>query len=81
VPSIFSTLLTPDARRVAPPPAEVNLRRVVLVGIALWGVALAVFAVLHLTDVVTGWHALAICGAGLVLGLIGLAWTRLSRRI
>lgn len=49
------------------------MRKVVLVGLGLWTVALVVALVLVAMDVKT-WNAVWVCLAGIALGGIGLAW-------
>ncbi|MGN8245034.1 DUF2530 domain-containing protein [Cellulomonas soli] len=56
-------------------PVKVDLRHVVLVGMALWTVGLIVVGVLALTGRAPG-QAVAVCVAGLVLGVLALLWTR-----
>jgi len=66
------------ALRTPPEPVPVDLRRVVLVGMAVWLVALVPCVLLgSLTDV--GWTPVWVCLAGLVLGGLGLDWTRRHR--
>ena len=60
-------------------PIELDLRRVFLAGVAIWGVALVVAVVLMVMDLVSV-RALAICGTGLVLGLLALGWEHRRRR-
>jgi hypothetical protein len=78
VPSFVTLLLHPDRRRPDPAPRRVDLRAVILAGMALWTVALVVCAVLLATGVL-GPRAVATCAAGLVLGVLGLAWERSNR--
>ena len=71
----MSTLLHPQ--RTPPPPIDVDLARVVAVGTAVWGAALLVTTALWLTGVTPGEWA-AVCGSGVVLGVIGWFWARRS---
>lgn len=66
------------ALRTPPEPVAVDLRRVVLVGMAAWLVALVPCVLLgSLTDV--GWTPAWVCLAGIALGALGLDWTRRHR--
>ncbi len=56
----------------------VNLRVVVLAGIACWVVATVVLAILVAAGV-KPWTTLAVCASGLALGGIGLLWARGQR--
>jgi hypothetical protein len=79
VPSLVDVLLHPEQRRPGPPPLKVDLRRVLLAGIAAWAVALVVGFVLLVMGVQDG-ASVAVCGAGLALGGLGLLWERRNRR-
>ena len=59
-------------------PLPVDLTRVAVIGTALWASALLVMIVLALT-VGAPDRGVAICAAGVVLGLLGIAWTRRRR--
>lgn len=54
-------------------PVEVDLARVMRVGMVLWAVGLAATAVLALTGT-TGWVPVAVCATGLALGGLGVLW-------
>ncbi len=73
VPSTVTLLLHPERRRPDPPPLRVDLRVVLLAGMALWAVALVVCAVLLVTGTL-GPRPVTTCAAGLVLGVAGLWW-------
>jgi hypothetical protein len=79
VPSLVDLLLHPEQRRPSPPPLKVDLRRVMLAGIAVWAVALVGALVLLATGAQDG-TGVAVCGAGLALGGLGLLWERRNRR-
>ncbi|MCL1870927.1 MAG: DUF2530 domain-containing protein [Promicromonosporaceae bacterium] len=78
MPSLVRLLTHPEARRPGPGPLAVDLRKVLLVGIGAWVVALVVLVVLTLAGV-GGWIEVAVCGAGLALGGVGLLWDRRHR--
>ncbi|SDO42918.1 Protein of unknown function [Klenkia soli] len=65
----------PAPTRPSPPPLRVETRRVVLVGAALWAIALVVVLVLPV-DAVWVWT----CVCGLVLAVLGLALMRWQQR-
>ena len=77
--AVLDVVLRPDRRRADPPPVDVDMRRVFLVGLALWAVALGVAAVLWSVGVITPTPVWS-CAAGVGLGFVGLAWERLRRR-
>ena len=62
--------LKDSERRPDPVPVATDDRKAVLVGTGLWLVALVVVAL-----VMPASYALWTCGAGIVLGLVGLAYT------
>ena len=78
VPSFVTLLLHPERRRPDPAPWRVDLRVVILAGMALWAVALVVCGILLSTGAL-GPRAVATCAAGLVLGFLGLGWERRNR--
>lgn len=80
LPPVVEVILRPDRRRPDPPPVDVDMRKVFLVGLALWVVALVVAVVLWLVGVVTTTPVWS-CMAGVALGLVGLGWERVHRRV
>lgn len=62
-----------------PPPLRVDLRRVLLAGMAAWLVALVVTGVLAAVGRATT-EVVATCATGLLLGGGGLLWERRHRR-
>lgn len=79
MPSLVRLLTRPELRRPGPPPLEVDVRTVVLWALAAWTLALVVSVVLALLDI-ESWSAVAVCGAGIALGGLGLLWLRGKRR-
>lgn len=80
LPPVLEVILRPDRRRPDPPPVDVDMRRVFLVGLALWAVGLVVTVVLWRVGVVTSTPVWS-CVAGVALGLVGLGWDRVHRRL
>jgi Protein of unknown function (DUF2530) len=78
LPAVLEVFLRPDRRRPDPPPVEVDMRKVFLVGTVLWVVALAAAALLWVTGVITSTPVWS-CAAGVVIGVVGLVWARLHR--
>ena len=74
MPSLIAKLLHPT--RTPPPPVDVDLGRVMLIGTAVWGVALVVAVVLALGDDEASWMPAWVCATGVLLGLFGVLWAR-----
>lgn len=66
-------------RRPDPPPAQVDLARLLLVGTGLWLAALVVCIVLWSTGDPAAARGAATSGVGILLGLVGLLWVRSGR--
>ena len=75
MPSLIDVVLHPERHRASPQPLPVNLRPVVRVGIAVWVVALVVASTLWFIGGVPP-TAVWTCGAGVVLGALGLGLLR-----
>ena len=73
MPSLLDKLFRPT--RTAPPPVNVDLGRVMLVGTAAWAVAVAVTTVLALTGTAS-WTPSWVCATGVFFGLLGILWAR-----
>ncbi|WP_082495025.1 DUF2530 domain-containing protein [Cellulomonas sp. Leaf334] len=73
MPSLIARLLHPT--RTPPPPVDVDLGRVMLVGTAVWGVAFVVAVVLAGSGDAS-WMPAWVCATGVVLGLLGVLWAR-----
>jgi hypothetical protein len=76
--SALSNVRRQDHPRVSPEPLVIDLRRVVIIGMALWAVAAVVCGVLWWLTDLPG-TTLAVCGTGVLLGLVGLSWERRHR--
>ena len=74
MPSLIARLLHP--RRTPPPPVDVDLGRVMLVGAGLWTVAFVVAVLMAWGDDDASWMPAWVCATGAVLGLLGLVWAR-----
>ncbi|GCD19875.1 DUF2530 domain-containing protein [Cellulomonas sp. H30R-01] len=76
MPSLLDRLLRPE--RTPPPPVQVDLAHVLLVGTGVWVAGLVVCAVLGWTGA-TDWVPTVVCATGVVIGLGALAWARRRR--
>ena len=75
VTSVFSLMLDPSRRRPDPAPLPVDLFQMLLVGIALWCVALVATWLRWRTGAVPT-ESLWTCVAGIVGGVVALLWAR-----
>jgi hypothetical protein len=73
MPTVIEVIVRADRRRPDPPPVRVDMRRVILVGIVAWLIALVVTTVLWWMGEATTTPVWS-CVAGAVLGVAGLAW-------
>ena len=78
VPSVIDTLLHPQ--RTPPPPIDVDLARVMGAGTVAWAASMVVTGVLWWLDLAPG-EWVYVCGAGVVLGLAGVLWSRRNGRL
>lgn len=76
----FELFLHPERRRPGPKPRQVDLRRAILAGLALWALAAAVLGVIALTTDLPVRSNLVVCATGGGLGLLALAWEQDNRR-
>jgi uncharacterized membrane protein YhhN len=76
MPAVLEVILRADRRRPDPPTVQVDMRRVLVVGIIAWLVALLVAVALWVLDA-AGSTPVWTCAAGAVLGVLGLLWGRL----
>ncbi|KQT02234.1 DUF2530 domain-containing protein [Cellulomonas sp. Leaf395] len=74
MPSLIARLLHPT--RTPPPPVDVDLGRVMLVGTGVWAVAFVVAVVLAWAGDDASWTPAWVCATGVVLGLLGMGWAR-----
>lgn len=74
----LAPIFNPDARRPMPRPVRVDLRRVFLAGLALWGIALIVCLVLMAAGVNIH-HALGVVVSGIIVGMVMLVWEHFDR--
>jgi hypothetical protein len=79
MPTVLEVILRADRRRPDPPPVRVDMRRVFLVGIGAWLIALVVTAALWWVGAASTTPVWS-CIAGAALGLVGLAWERVRGR-
>ncbi|MCP2264693.1 DUF2530 domain-containing protein [Promicromonospora thailandica] len=78
MPTIRSLLAHPEERRPSPPAPRADLFRVFGAGVGMFAVGLVVSLILLLTGSGST-ETTAICGAGMVLGGLGLLWARHRR--
>ncbi len=74
----FAPIVNPDARKPAPKPLRVDLRKVFAIGTVAWLVATLitiVIAFLHLTT----WFPALICASGATIGVLLLIWEHFDR--
>ena len=74
----IAPIINPDVRRPAPKPVQVDLRKVFLVGTALWSVALVVCLIL-LAFRLPVLQLLVVCAAGTIIGVMMLIWEHFDR--
>lgn len=72
--------LHPERRRPGPKPRQVDLRRAIVAGLALWALAAVVLGVIGLTTDLSVRSNLVVCATGGGLGLLALAWEQGNRR-
>ena len=77
---MLDLFLHPERRRPGPQPLQVDLRRTILAGIALWCAGLVVLLVLAVAFDADVASKLIVCATGLGLGLLALVWEHTNRR-
>lgn len=75
----FAPIVDPAVRKSAPKPVRVDLRKVFLIGLALWIVALIVCSVLVAVGVKGVQDALIVCAFGVLFGVVMLIWEHFDR--
>lgn len=75
----FAPIIDPAVRKRAPKPVRVDLRKVFLIGTAVWLVALIVCAVMTAMGVDGLKGALIICAFGVLFGVMMLIWEYFDR--
>jgi Flp pilus assembly protein TadB len=75
---IFDYIENPDKRRVSPKPLKIDLKRVFLVLICMWLLALVVSLVLAILGIII-YIAFYVCVVGVLVGVILLLWERANR--
>ena len=78
--TVLDLFFHPERRRPSPQPRQVDLRRAILVGLALWALAAVVLAVVGATPDLSVRSSLVVCATGGGLGLLALAWEQTNRR-
>ncbi|MCH4209590.1 DUF2530 domain-containing protein [Bifidobacterium sp.] len=76
----IAPIINPDVRKSSPQPAQVDLRKVFLIGTGLWVLATAICAILMLVFDFAILKLLIICAAGIATGIVLLLWERFDRR-
>ncbi len=79
MPSLITVLLHPESRRPDPEPAPVDLARVILVGTCVWAAVLIGAVIARVAGVAGAISWVWVAVVGVVLGLLGLLWTRRNR--
>jgi hypothetical protein len=63
-----------------PPSVEINHALLFSIGTGLWGIALAVMVVLDLAGIYQARVWIWVCGAGLILGIAAIIYSKFSWR-
>lgn len=77
MPSLLELVLHPDRRKPAPEPVPVSLTPAFVVGSATWLVALVVMLLWPGVEVTS--TVIATCFVGVLLGGLGVLWSRRQR--
>ena len=71
----LAPIVNPDARKPAPKPLRVDLRKVFSIGTIAWIIATVVtfiIALLHITTAI-------VCASGMIIGILLLIWEHFDR--
>ena len=74
----LAPIFDPAARKPSPKPVRVDLRKVFLIGTALWTAALIICAMLLALHVLV-LRELVVCAAGVFIGIVLLIWEHFDR--
>lgn len=74
----LAPIVNPDARKPAPKPLRVDLRKVFAIGTLAWFIATVIaiiIAFLHFTT----WFPVLVCASGTIIGMLLLIWEHFDR--
>lgn len=74
----FAPIVNPDARKQAPKPLRVDLRKIFTIGTLIWMIALVVALILATLHITT-WFPVTVCTAGTIIGILLLIWEHFDR--
>ncbi|WP_289093861.1 DUF2530 domain-containing protein [uncultured Bifidobacterium sp.] len=74
----IAPIIDPGARKPAPKPVRVDLRKAFVIGTTLWLLATIVCLVLQAAGLVSVKVTL-VCGIGVIIGLMMLVWEHFDR--
>ena len=74
----FAPIIDPNARKPAPKPVRVDLRKTFTIGTMLWIVAAIICLILQHFGLVSI-RVTLVCGIGVVIGLMMLVWEHFDR--
>lgn len=77
---MIGLILHPERRRPSPQPRQVDLRKVIFAGLALWCLAALVLVIVGLATDLAVADNLKVCFTGFGLGLLALGWEHNNRR-
>ncbi len=74
----FAPIVNPDARKPAPKPLRVDLRKVFAIGTLAWFIAFVIALIVALLHITT-WFPTIVCAAGTIIGVLLLIWEHFDR--
>lgn len=74
----LAPIVNPDARKPAPKPLRVDLRKVFSIGTIAWIIATAVTFIIALLHITT-WFPALVCASGMIIGILLLIWEHFDR--